>query len=83
MVYFYDDMAANQSLLMSKKMWRARVRPSHIRLSVEVANCSFVHGDGGGAAGGQHALKDAYRVASGSLMDLAPESERSTYDSRE
>ena len=83
MVYFYDDMATNESLLMSKKMWRPRVRPFHIRLIVEVANCSLVYGDGSGAAGGPDALKGAYRVASGCLTDLVAESERSTYDSRE
>lgn len=32
MVYFYDDLAANASLLMSKKMWRARIRPVHEKL---------------------------------------------------
>jgi len=36
MVYFYDDLAANVSLLMSKKMWRTHIRPLHARL-VEVA----------------------------------------------
>jgi len=36
MVYFYDDLAANVSLLMSKKMWRTHIRPFHVKL-IEVA----------------------------------------------
>ena len=36
MVYFYDDIGANQSLLISKKMWRTFVRPCHEKL-IEVA----------------------------------------------
>jgi uroporphyrinogen decarboxylase len=36
MVYFYDDIGGNQSLLISKKMWRTFVRPCHQKL-IEVA----------------------------------------------
>ena len=32
MVYFYDDIGGNQSLLISKKMWRTFVRPCHQKL---------------------------------------------------
>ncbi|HRE28801.1 MAG TPA: uroporphyrinogen decarboxylase family protein, partial [Anaerolineales bacterium] len=37
MVYFYDDIATQQSLLISKKMWRQYVRPHHVRL-IEMAH---------------------------------------------
>jgi uroporphyrinogen decarboxylase len=37
MVYFYDDIATQQSLMISKKMWRQYVRPHHARL-IEVAH---------------------------------------------
>jgi uroporphyrinogen decarboxylase len=36
MLYFYDDIGANQSLLISKKMWRTFIRPCHEKL-IEVA----------------------------------------------
>jgi uroporphyrinogen decarboxylase len=36
MVYFYDDVATQNSLMISKKMWRDYVRPCHVRL-IEVA----------------------------------------------
>ena len=36
MVYFYDDVGSNQSLLISKKMWRTFIRPCHEKL-IEVA----------------------------------------------
>ena len=36
MVYFYDDIGANQSLLISKKMWRTFIRPCHQKL-IDVA----------------------------------------------
>ena len=32
MVYFYDDIGGNQSLLISKKMWRTFIRPCHQKL---------------------------------------------------
>ena len=32
MVYFYDDVGSNLSLLISKKMWRALIRPWHEKL---------------------------------------------------
>jgi uroporphyrinogen decarboxylase len=37
MVYFYDDVATQASLMISKHMWRDYVRPRHARL-VEVAH---------------------------------------------
>ena len=36
MVYFYDDVGSNLSLLISKKMWRTFLRPCHQKL-IEVA----------------------------------------------
>jgi uroporphyrinogen decarboxylase len=36
MVYFYDDVGSNLSLLISKKMWRALIRPCHQKL-IDVA----------------------------------------------
>ena len=36
MVYFYDDIGGNQSLLISKKMWRTFIRPCHQKL-IDVA----------------------------------------------
>src|SRR5208337_810246 len=36
MVYFYDDIGANPSLLISKKMWRTFIRPCHQKL-IDVA----------------------------------------------
>ncbi len=36
MVYFYDDVATQNSLMISPKMWRKYVRPLHTRL-IEVA----------------------------------------------
>lgn len=36
MVYFYDDVATQNSLMISAKMWRQLVRPHHVRL-IEVA----------------------------------------------
>ncbi len=32
MVYFYDDVAATQSLLVSRQMWAEHIRPYHTRL---------------------------------------------------
>jgi uroporphyrinogen decarboxylase len=32
MVYFYDDVGSNLSLLISKKMWRTLIRPWHEKL---------------------------------------------------
>lgn len=32
MVYFYDDIASQNSLLISKAMWRSFIRPAHERL---------------------------------------------------
>jgi len=37
MVYFYDDIATQQSLMISKKMWRQYVRPHHVKL-IELAH---------------------------------------------
>jgi uroporphyrinogen decarboxylase len=37
MVYFYDDVGTQNSLMVSKKMWREYVRPRHVRL-IEVAH---------------------------------------------
>jgi len=49
MVYFYDDIAANTSLLISKAMWNACIRPCHQRL-IDVARQSgkkvMYHSDG-------------------------------------
>jgi uroporphyrinogen decarboxylase len=36
MVYFYDDVATQNSLMISPQMWRKFVRPCHIRL-IELA----------------------------------------------
>ncbi len=36
MVYFYDDIGTNLSLLISKKMWRTFIRPCHQKL-IDVA----------------------------------------------
>ena len=36
MVYFYDDVATQQSLLISKKMWEKYIRPFHQQL-IDVA----------------------------------------------
>jgi uroporphyrinogen decarboxylase len=36
MVYFYDDVATQQSLMISQDMWREYIRPRHIQI-VEVA----------------------------------------------
>lgn len=36
MVYFYDDVATQNSLMVSKKMWRDYIRPCHARI-IEVA----------------------------------------------
>lgn len=36
MVYFYDDVATQNSLMVSKKMWREFIRPRHMRI-IEVA----------------------------------------------
>lgn len=36
MVYFYDDVATQNSLMISKKMWRDYIRPCHARI-IEVA----------------------------------------------
>jgi uroporphyrinogen decarboxylase len=36
MVYFFDDVATQQSLMVSKKMWREHIRPRHERI-IEVA----------------------------------------------
>ena len=36
MVYFYDDIGSNLSLLISKKMWRTFIRPCHQKL-IDVA----------------------------------------------
>ena len=32
MLYFYDDVGSNLSLLISKKMWRTFIRPCHEKL---------------------------------------------------
>ncbi len=32
MVYFYDDIAANTNLLISKRMWRSFIKPCHEKL---------------------------------------------------
>jgi uroporphyrinogen decarboxylase len=37
MVYFYDDVATQQSLMVSKKMWREYVRPHHVKI-IELAH---------------------------------------------
>ncbi len=37
MVYFYDDVATQQSLMVSKKMWREFVRPHHVKI-IELAH---------------------------------------------
>jgi uroporphyrinogen decarboxylase len=37
MVYFYDDVATQQSLMISKKMWHKYVRPHHAKL-IELAH---------------------------------------------
>lgn len=37
MVYFYDDVATQNSLMISKAMWREFVRPHHVKL-VELAH---------------------------------------------
>lgn len=37
MVYFYDDVATQNSLMISKTMWREFVRPHHVKL-VELAH---------------------------------------------
>ena len=37
MVYFYDDVATQQSLMISKKMWREFVRPHHLKI-IELAH---------------------------------------------
>jgi uroporphyrinogen decarboxylase len=37
MVYFYDDVATQQSLMISKKMWHKYVRPYHAKL-IELAH---------------------------------------------
>lgn len=36
MVYFYDDVATQNGLMISEKMWREFIRPCHVRL-IEVA----------------------------------------------
>jgi len=36
MVYFYDDVATENALMISKKMWRQYIQPRHMRL-IEVA----------------------------------------------
>ena len=36
LVYFYDDIATQESLLISKKMWEEYIRPHHARI-IEVA----------------------------------------------
>ena len=36
MVYFYDDVAVNANLMISKQMWEQQIRPCHARL-IEVA----------------------------------------------
>jgi uroporphyrinogen decarboxylase len=49
MLYFYDDVATQKSLMMSKEMWHAFIRPCHARL-VEVARAYgkpvMYHSDG-------------------------------------
>jgi len=37
MVYFYDDVGTQNSLMISKKMWQQYVRPCHARL-IELAH---------------------------------------------
>jgi uroporphyrinogen decarboxylase len=37
MVYFYDDVGTQNSLMVSKKMWKEYVRPHHVRL-IELAH---------------------------------------------
>ena len=36
MVYFYDDVATQNSLMMSKKMWQKFIQPHHVKI-IEVA----------------------------------------------
>ena len=36
MIYFYDDVATQNSLMISKKMWRDLIRPRHLKI-IEVA----------------------------------------------
>jgi len=36
MVYFYDDLASQESMLISKEMWKKNIKPHHARL-IEVA----------------------------------------------
>jgi uroporphyrinogen decarboxylase len=49
MVYFYDDVATQNSLMMSKRMWSSQIRPRHEKL-IEVAesydNPVMYHCDG-------------------------------------
>lgn len=49
MVYFYDDIAANTNLLISKRMWRTFIKPSHERLiavAKEYGKAVMYHTDG-------------------------------------
>jgi uroporphyrinogen decarboxylase len=49
MVYFYDDLAANVSLLMSKRMWRNNIVPFHQKLIDVAHSCGkkvMYHTDG-------------------------------------
>ena len=39
MVYTYDDIAAQNSLLMSKDMWREFLRPYHVKLNEVIHGC--------------------------------------------
>ncbi len=40
MVYFYDDIATQNSLMISKETWRRHIRPHHARI-VEVARAHY------------------------------------------
>jgi len=42
MVYFYDDVAAQNGLMISKEIWRKHLRPHHVRI-IEVAKAHGKH----------------------------------------
>ena len=41
MIATYDDVASQQSLLMSPDMWRTHVLPRHVRLNNEIKRCGY------------------------------------------
>lgn len=57
LVYTYDDVAAQNSLLMSREMWRELIRPYHIRLN------TVIHGLG----------KKVMYHSCGAVYELIPE----------